>query len=131
MASVESAVLLDLREHAAALYPLMRQLLAGGLVDFWGLGLTEKVAGIAAAAGRAWPDAEKHFENARRTADAMPHRVEQPEVRRWYARMLLDRDAPGDRERARSLLAEARTAYEAIGMSKHVAMVDELLKGAS
>jgi hypothetical protein len=45
--------------------------------------------------------------------------------------MLLDRDAPGDRERARTLLAEARAAYETIGMPKHVAMVDAMLKGAS
>lgn len=85
----------------------MRQLVAGGLVDFFGLGLVEKVAGIAAAAGRAWPDGETHFENALHTADEMPHRVEQPEVRRWYARMLLERDGPGDRERARTLLAES------------------------
>ena len=64
----------------------------------------------------AWDDAEAHFEHALQQADEMPHRVEQPEVRRWCARMLLDRGDPGDRERARTLLTEARAAYEEIGM---------------
>ena len=32
--------------------------------------------GIAAAADSAWQDADAHFENALRTADQMPHRVE-------------------------------------------------------
>lgn len=57
--------------------------------------------------------------------------MEQPEVRRWYARMLLDRGGPGDRERARTLLAEARTAYAQIGMPKHIEMANQMLKDAS
>jgi hypothetical protein len=61
----------------------------------------------------------------------MPHRVEQPEVRLWYARMLLDRNGPGDRQRARNLLTEARAAYEQVGMPKHVEMADALLEHAS
>jgi len=129
-ASVEAAGLLGRREQAAALYPLVRELMQNGAVTPFCHGLVEKAAGIAAAAGGDWYQAQEHFEDALRTAHEIPHRVEQPEVRRWYARMLLDRDAPGDRERARTLLAEARTAYEAIGMSKHVAMVDAMLKGA-
>ncbi len=36
--------------------------------------------------------------------------------------MLLDRNHTGGRERARNLLAEARAAYEDIGMPKHVEM---------
>jgi hypothetical protein len=61
----------------------------------------------------------------------MPHRVEQPEVRRWYARMLLDRNGPGDRQRARNLLTEARAAFEQVEMPKHVEMADALLGHAS
>ena len=33
-----------------------------------------------------------------------------------YARMLLERDQPGDRERARELLAEAVSTYRDLGM---------------
>ena len=53
--------------------------------------------------------------------------VEQPEVRRWYARMLIDRDAPGDRAKARELLTEAIAMYRRIGMPKHVEMAEALL----
>lgn len=45
--------------------------------------------------------------------------------------MLTRRKAPGDAERAQRLLAEARAAYEEIGMPKHVEMVDALLKATS
>jgi len=53
--------------------------------------------------------------------------IEQPEVRRWYARMLMDRAASGDRDKARGLLAEALAAYREIGMPRHQAMAEELL----
>ena len=53
--------------------------------------------------------------------------VLQPEVRRFYARMLLDRDAAGDRETARRLLTEAIEMYRRIGMPKHLEMAEALL----
>jgi len=81
------------------------------------------MAGIAAAAGR-------HFQTALRQAHELPHRIEQPEVRGWYARMLLDRDAPGDRERARHLLTEAVAMYRTLGMPKHVEIAEALLDEA-
>ena len=60
-------------------------------------------------------------------AEELPQRLEQPEVRRWYARMLIDRDAPGDREKARQLLEEAIAMYRQIGMPKHVEMAEGML----
>ncbi len=51
----------------------------------------------------------------------------QPEVRRWYARMLIDRDGPGDRDKARELLTEAIAMYRKIGMPKHVEMAEAML----
>jgi hypothetical protein len=42
----------------------------------------------------------------------------------WYARMLIHRDAPGDRHKARQLLTEAITMYRQIGMPKHVQMAE-------
>jgi hypothetical protein len=53
--------------------------------------------------------------------------MEQPEVRRWYARMLIDRNAPGDRDKARELLTEAIAMYRRIGMPKHIEMAEALL----
>ena len=64
--------------------------------------------------------------------------VLQPEARRWYARMLLDRaqtgarsgDASGDRETACRLLTEAIEMYRRLGMPKHVEMADAMLREA-
>lgn len=42
-----------------------------------------------------------------------------PETRRCLARMLLDRNRAGDRERARSLLGQAIPVYRRIGMIRH------------
>ena len=58
----------------------------------------------------------------------MPHKIAQPDVRRWYAWMLLDRDAPGDRDKARTLLGEAIGLYKAIGMPKHVEIAERMLE---
>ncbi len=51
-----------------------------------------------------------------------------PEVRRWYAQMLLDLNAAGDRDNARTLLGEAIAQYRTIGMAKHLAMAERMLK---
>lgn len=41
--------------------------------------------------------------------------------------MLMDRDAPGDRDKARQLLTEAVAMYKKIGMPKHIEMAEALL----
>jgi hypothetical protein len=42
--------------------------------------------------------------------------------------MLIDRDGPGDREKARGLLTEAIEGYRRIGMPKHLEMAEALLR---
>ena len=90
--------------------------------------LWEMVAGIAAGAERHWEAASEHFEAALQQAPEWPHIVAQPEVRRWYAQMLLDRGQDGDRDKARTLLGEATELYTTIGMPKHIEMAAELAK---
>ncbi len=87
-------------------------------------------AGIAAAAGRNWDVAEEHFQIALRQAEDL-HRLQWAEVKRWYARMLIDRDGPGDKEKARSLLQEAIERYDEIGMPKHAEIARALLQEAA
>ena len=82
---------------------------------------------MAAAAGKQWEVAEEHYQTALRQAHKLPVVIEQPEVRRWYARMLIDRNAPGDRDKAWRLLTEAIAMYRRIGMPKHVEMAEALL----
>ena len=84
------------------------------------------VAGIAAGAGEQWDVAQAHFETALRQAHDLPHKTARPEVRRWYAQMLLDRNGAGDRDKARPLLGEATEMYQTIGMPKHLEMVEKM-----
>jgi len=125
---VEGLTVLGERDEAAKLYPLVLEAIdTGALVRSWTFGVLQTVAGMAAAAGRQWAKAEEHYRTALRQAHELPVVIEQPEVRRWYARMLIDRDAPGDRDKARELLTEAIAMYGQIGMPKHVEMAEALL----
>jgi hypothetical protein len=74
------------------------------------------------------PAVEEPYQTALRQAHELPVVVEQPEVRGWYARMLIDRDATGDRDKARELLTEAITMCQRIGMPKHVEMAEALVR---
>ena len=117
------------RDEAANLLPLVSEAIdTGDLLRVLDQRLLRTVAGIAAACGQQWERAEEHFEAALRQAHELPNVVEQPEVRRWYAWMLLDRDGPGDREKARELLDEAIDMYREIGMPKHMEMAEEMLQ---
>ncbi len=125
---VEGLAVLGERDEAAKLYPLALEALdTGALIRLPGDRLLQTVAGMAAAAGSRWDAAEEHYRTALRQAQELPVVMEQPDVRRWYARMLIDRDAPGDRDKAFRLLTEAITMYRQIGMPKHVEMAETLL----
>ncbi len=128
LVAVEGLAMLDERGEAAQLYPQVLEAIdTGALLRQLDLGLLQTIAGMAAAAGGQWEKAEEHYETALRQAHELPNRMEQPEVRRWYARMLIDRDGPGDRDKARQMLTEAIEMYQKIGMPKHVEMAEALL----
>jgi serine/threonine protein kinase/tetratricopeptide (TPR) repeat protein len=117
--AVEGLAMLGQAREAYGLYPVLLQLMPMRATGF-AVGLLATSAGIAAACGGEWAAAERHFETAVRQAQEMPHKIAQPETRRWYAWMLSTRGAPGDRDRARRLLGEAVDMYRAIGMPGHV-----------
>jgi class 3 adenylate cyclase/tetratricopeptide (TPR) repeat protein len=129
-AVVEGLAVLGERDEAAKLYPLILESIDTGDVIRWpDARLVQSIAGMAAAAGGQWEKAAEHYQTALRQAHEIPVVIEQPEVRRWYAHMLIDRDAPGDGEKARELLTEAIAMYRRIGMPKHVEMAEALLGG--
>jgi len=103
---------------------------AGHVVEVTFPVLIARLAGIAAASGRQWDVAVERFETALRQAHEIPFIIEQPEVRRWYADMLIERGAPGDVEKARHLLAEAIEMYRMIGMPRHIGLAERLLAQA-
>jgi hypothetical protein len=126
-AAVEALAVSGARDQAAALYPVAAEAAESpAVIRYITKSLPHTTAGIAAACGAQWEHAATHFETALRQAHDLPHRLEQPEVRRWFAWMLLERGAEGDRERARTLLDEAIAAYGALGMPRHRALAAAL-----
>jgi len=125
---IEGLVMLDEQSQAGQLYPLARELVETGAVALWPIfRFTHTVLGMAASAAHQWQAAEGHFQTAMQQAEAFPHRLEQAEIRRFHAMMLLDRAAAGDREKARRLLVEAREAYTRIGMRLHSQITEALI----
>jgi hypothetical protein len=118
--SVIGLAWLGKKEEAAALRPLIKEVLQTGV---WASGHElfpfRTTAGIAAACAGDWSAAEQHHLTAIHQTDTAPYRVSQPMAREWYATMLLDRNAPGDAEKARGLLSESLAMYESMGMPFH------------
>jgi len=125
---IEGLVMLGEQSQAARLYPLAGELVGSGAVSLWAVSrFTQTIAGIAAAAAQEWEAAEEHFQIALQQAESFPNRLEQAEIRRFHAMMLIDRVAPGDREKAQTLLREALESYTQIGMPRHIDLAQTLL----
>ena len=125
---IEGLVMLGEQSRAGELYPLVGELLETGAVSLWPISrLTHTIAGVAAAAARKWRTAEDHFGIALQHAEAFPQHLEESEIRRFHAMMLMDRAAPGDSEKAQRLLGEALGSYTRIGMPRHIELTQALL----
>jgi hypothetical protein len=125
---IEGLVILGEKAQAGQLYPLARELIGTGAVALWPIArFTQTMAGAAAAAARQWDAAEEHFQIALQQAESFPSRLEQAEICRFHAMMLMDRAVPVDHERAQTLLREALQSYTDIGMPRHVEMTQTLL----
>jgi len=113
---VEALALAGRSDEVAALRPLLEEALA---LDDW-IAFDGRLVGtraaIAAAAARDWDAAERHFATALATAEALGNRIEQVDLGFWRARMLRDRDGPGDREAAAALAAEVAARYRELGI---------------
>lgn len=128
MLAIEGLSVLGEKEQAAAFYPLACELVDNGAIALWPIfRFTQTVAAIAAAAAGRWDAAEVHFQTSLQQAETIPHHLEQAEIRRFQAMMLIDRSARGDREKAQRLLREAIEAYDRIGMCRHSDLTRALL----
>jgi tetratricopeptide (TPR) repeat protein len=123
----EAAGVLEEPDWARRLHPLVVEALATGTLISPGGTLIQRAAGMAAAAAGLHDQAERHFEEALRQAQELPHLIERPAVRHFYAKYLLERGGGGDMERACTFLQEAAAGYRSIGMPRHLTMVEELL----
>ena len=61
-------------------------------------------------------------------AESFPYGLEQAEIRRFHAMMLIDRAASADRRKARTLLAKALETYTQIGMPRHIDITRTLMQ---
>jgi tetratricopeptide (TPR) repeat protein len=107
------------RDGAAKLYELLLP-----HVDHYAHAPVEAIFGsIARGLGRLattmgrFDDAETHFEKALEIEERMRARPWLAHAQHHYARMLEERDGPGDRERASALIAEAVGTYRQLGMA--------------
>jgi DNA-binding CsgD family transcriptional regulator len=127
--ATEALALLGARDEAAARYDLVLEAMrAGNVMRGYDNRLLQAVAGVAAAAGGHWETAEDHFRQGLDLAEALPHRLDQADIRRLYALMLTERDGPDDRRLAHQLLVEAAARYGEIGMPRHLRLAQTLLE---
>jgi tetratricopeptide (TPR) repeat protein len=113
----EAAVRLEDRDRAAILYRLLDPY--AGLNASPGacnVGSVARYVAILASTSSRWEDAARHFESALEMNARMGARPWLAHTQRDYARMLVARSAPGDRQRAQLLLSEALTTYGELGM---------------
>jgi tetratricopeptide (TPR) repeat protein len=125
---IEGLFVLGEHSQAGELYPLARELVDTGAIAVWPImRFASTAAGIAASAAGQWEAAEDHFQLAMQQAESIPHRLEQAEIRRFHAMMLMNRAATGDREIAKTLLAKALETYTRVGMPRHIEMTQTVL----
>jgi tetratricopeptide (TPR) repeat protein len=84
-------------------------------------GSVSRYLAIVAAMMQRWEEAERHFEDAIAMNARMGARPWLAHTQSDYAQMLLDRDSPGDRERAQDLLEAALATYREVGMQRYAA----------
>ena len=122
MSAVEGLYVLGEHDRAAGFYDLVVECIErtdAVSPHYNDMRLPERAAGIAAAAGRRWDNAERHFRTALRQATELPHLPEAAHTRRFFATMLRERDHPGDQAEAFVLVDEARELYLGMGMLRH------------
>jgi hypothetical protein len=125
---IDGLVVLGEHSQAGQFYPLVQELIDIGAVELFRIShFSHTIAGLAAGAARQWEAAEDHFRIATQQAESLPDSLEQTEIRRFHAMMLLVRDSSGDRATAQALLAEALENYTRIGMRRHAELTRKLL----
>ena len=83
--------------------------------------------GMLAAMLKRWDDAVEHFEAALETTVRIGMRPWLARTQHEYARMLIERDDPGDQEKAKELLSEATDTYRELGMPTFLEDAEELM----
>ena len=89
-------------------------------------GSVSRYLGILATTKGHWRSAAEHFEDALEMNERMGTRPWLARTQHDYGRMLLARDAPGDKEKAQLLLSQALMTYRELGMQTGAASAPTL-----
>jgi tetratricopeptide (TPR) repeat protein len=105
--------------RAASLYELLLPHASWVVLDphDFSAGPASRYLGLLASTMSRWEEAASHFEDALAMNERMRARPWVAHTQHDYARMLLTRDGPGDRERARDLLSAALETALDLGMT--------------
>jgi tetratricopeptide (TPR) repeat protein len=118
------------KSRAIQLYDLLRpydgQIFISGLYTYC-LGAVSHWLGMLAATFRRWREAATHFEHAIQTNARIGARPFLARSQHEYARMLIERNESGDKEKARTLLDEAIPIYRELGMPTFLKDAEELM----
>jgi hypothetical protein len=114
----ETCALLGDTDSAPVLYGLLLPWAAFNVADHpeGFRGSVSRYLGILAATMERFEDAARHFEDALEMNEHMGARPWLAYTQEDCGRMLLARDAPGDRQRGEKLLATATATYHELGM---------------
>jgi tetratricopeptide (TPR) repeat protein len=114
----EAAAVLADRTRAAALHKLLLPFADRVAVSYPEIstGSVARSLGLLASTTKRWEDAERHFAAAVEMNERIGARPWLARTQRDYVRMLRERGAPGDRERASALEQAARALADEIGM---------------
>jgi len=128
---IEVAATLGDTHRATQLYDLLhpygdRLILAG--INGVCIGAATHWLGLLAATLKQWNNAADHFEDAIKTNARTGARPWLAHSQHEYARMLTERGASGDKEKAKSLLTEAIATYQELGMPTFLENAEELMK---
>jgi class 3 adenylate cyclase len=129
--SMLAEVSVELRdeERGRVLYELLRPYARRNVVTGTGVvcsGSASRTLGRLAALMHQWDEAERHFEDALEMHVRMGARPFLAHTQAEYAEMLVQRDRPGDRQKALRLLAEALLIAQEVGMRCAVEEFTEL-----
>ena len=129
----EVCAFLEDRRRAALIYELLLPYAGCNQLNFVEVccGSTSRYLGLLATTMSRWHDAERHFEAAIEMDRRTGARPWLAHTQADYARMLLARGKPGDREQARDLVASACANYEQVGAPIHAARASALIEGAT
>src|SRR6185312_4831411 len=93
-------------------------------------GVVGRFLGLLATMLGRWEGAERHYQEALTRNEAIDARIARAHTARQYAEMLLQRNAQGDRARARLLLEDAIARYEQLGVTYYADQARLLLTSA-